>query len=156
MSLERLITEQHSSRLFNCDIAMSKIFKCRPFKNRTMRYATTCVLGGNVAFGQNFIPNVDTCQSAVKSLLRVITSSNRVLLLSKHQSAARFNDSVLAVGIRFLFYNFAISIEFCYSLTVFPGEAQVFPGIIVEICRLKPEKKRKKRKIDKHNSLKYI
>ena len=34
-----LITDQCSPRLFNCDIAMSKIFECRPVKNRTMRYA---------------------------------------------------------------------------------------------------------------------
>ena len=34
-----LITDQCSPRLFNCDIAMSKIFENRPVKNRTMRYA---------------------------------------------------------------------------------------------------------------------
>ena len=34
-----LITDQCSPRLLNCDIAMSKIFECRPVKNRTMRYA---------------------------------------------------------------------------------------------------------------------
>ena len=49
MSRERLITKQFSSRLFNCDIAMSKTFEYRPVKNRTMRYAAICVLSGNVA-----------------------------------------------------------------------------------------------------------
>ena len=66
-SAEVLIIDQCSSGLFNCDIAMSKIFECRPVKNRTMRYAAICVLSGNVAFGKNLIPYVDTCQSAMKS-----------------------------------------------------------------------------------------
>ena len=66
-SAEVLIIDQCSSGLFNCDIAISKIFECRPVKNRTMRYAAICVLSGNVAFGKNLIPYVDTCQSAMKS-----------------------------------------------------------------------------------------
>ena len=66
-SAEVLIIDQYSSGLFNCDTAMSKIFECRPVKNRTMRYAAVCVLSGNVAFGKNLIPYVDTCQSAMKS-----------------------------------------------------------------------------------------
>ena len=66
-SAEVLIIDQCSSGLFNCDIAMSKIFECRPVKNRTMRYAAICVLSGNVAFRKNLIPYVDTCQSAMKS-----------------------------------------------------------------------------------------
>ena len=66
-SAEVLIIDQCSSGLFNCDIAMSKIFECRPVKNRIMRYAAICVLSGNVAFGKNLIPYVDTCQSAMKS-----------------------------------------------------------------------------------------
>ena len=56
-SAEVLIIDQCSSGLFNCDIAMSKIFECRPVKNRTMRYTAICVLSGNVA-----------CQSAMKSV----------------------------------------------------------------------------------------
>ena len=87
MSLECLITKQFSSRLLNCDIAMSKIFEYRPVKNRTTRYAAICVLSGNVAFGKNFIPHVDTCQLAMKSLFNIKTSAKRVLLLSKHQEA---------------------------------------------------------------------
>ena len=66
-SAEVFIIDQCSSGLFNCDIAMSKIFECRPVKNRTMRYAAICVLSGNVAFGKNLNPYVDTCQSAMKS-----------------------------------------------------------------------------------------
>ena len=66
-SAEVLIIDQYSSGLFNCDTAMNKIFECRPVKNRTMRYAAVCVLSGNVAFGKNLIPYVDTCQSAMKS-----------------------------------------------------------------------------------------
>ena len=42
-----------------------------------MRYAAICVLSGNVAFGQNFIPHVDTCQSAMKSFFNAKTSANR-------------------------------------------------------------------------------
>ena len=68
-SAEVLIIDQYSSGLFNCDTAMSKIFECRPVKNRTMRYAAVCVLSGNVAFGKNLIPYVDTCQSAMKSFV---------------------------------------------------------------------------------------
>ena len=68
-SAEVLIIYQYSSGLFNCDTAMNKIFECRPVKNRTMRYAAVCVLSGNVAFGKNLIPYVDTCQSAMKSFV---------------------------------------------------------------------------------------
>ena len=67
-SAEVLIIDRCSSGLFNCDIAMSKIFECRPVKNRTMRYTAICVLSGNVAFGKNLIPHVDTCQSAMKNV----------------------------------------------------------------------------------------
>ena len=77
------ITDQCGSRLFNCDIAMSKIFVYRPVKNRTMGYATICVLSGNVAFGQNFILHVDTCQSAMKSLHTIKASTNRSCPSSK-------------------------------------------------------------------------
>ena len=77
-SAEVLIIDQYSSGLFNCDTAMSKIFECRPVKNRTMRYAAVCVLSGNVAFGKNLIPYVDTCQSAVKSF------ATRALIFSLH------------------------------------------------------------------------
>ena len=90
------ITDQCGSRLFNCDIAMSNIFEYGPVKNRTMRYAAICVLSGNVAFGQNFIPHVDTCQSAMKSLSRIEASADRVLLLSKHQSAASLECIILS------------------------------------------------------------
>ena len=45
MSLECLITKQFSSRLFNCDIAKSKIFEYRLVKNRTIRYAAICYFG---------------------------------------------------------------------------------------------------------------
>ena len=132
-----LITDQCSSRLFNCNIATSKIFEYRPVNNRTMRYAAICVLSGNVAFGQNFIPHVDTCQSAMKGLVMI----NRVLLLSKHQEAASLKCVILTGMIRYLFCKLTIFIEFRYSLSVFPGETQVLPGIIVEICRGKTEKK---------------
>ena len=140
-----LITDQCSSRLFNCNIAMSKIFEYRPVNNRTMRYAAICVLSGNVAFGQHFIPHVDTCQLAIKSLLTIKASANRVLLLSKHQSAASLECIVLSGIIRYLSGKLAIFIEFRYSLSVFPGETQVLPGIIVEICRVKPEIKQNKK-----------
>ena len=86
------ITDQCGSRLFNCDIAMSKIFVYRPVKNRTMGYATICVLSGNVAFGQNFIPLTLT----LKSLRTIKTSANRVFLLSKHQEAARLKCIILS------------------------------------------------------------
>ena len=144
-SLECLITKQFSSRLLNCDIAMSKIFEYRPVKNRTIRYAAICVLSGNVAFGQNFIPHVDTCQSAMKSLVTIKASANRVLLLSKHQEAASLKCVILTGMIRYLFCKLTIFIEFRYSLSVFPGETQVLPGIIVEICRGKPETKQYKK-----------
>ena len=147
------ITDQCSSWLFNCNIAMSKIFECRPVNNRTMRYAAICVLSGNVAFGQNFIPHVDTCQSAMKSLVTIKASADRVLVLSKHQGAASLKCIILSRMIRFLSGKLAIFIEFRYSLSVSPGETHVLPGIIVEICRGKPEKKRKKQK---GNNIKYI
>ena len=144
-SLECLITKQFSSRLLNCDIAMSKIFEYRPVKNRTIRYAAICVLSGNVAFGQNFIPHVDTCQSAMKSLFNMKTSANRILVLSKHQGAASRKYEVASVMMRYLSGKLAIFIELRYSLSVFPGETQVLPGIIVEICRGKPETKQYKK-----------
>ena len=173
-----LITDQCSSRLFNCNIATSKIFEYRPVNNRTMRYAAICVLSGNVAFGQNFIPHVDTCQSAMKSLVTIKASANRVLLLSKHQEAASLKFVILSGIIRYLFCKLAIFIEFRYSLSVFPGETHVLPGIIVEICRGKTEKEKnqnnkqnktknkkqkknpttttKRRTKQKANSIKYI
>ena len=107
-----------------------------------MRYAAICVLSGNVAFGQNFIPDVDTCQSAMKGLLTIKASANRVLLLSKHQEAASLKYVILTGMICYLFCKLTIFIEFRYSLSVFPGETQVLPGIIVEICRGKTEKKK--------------
>ena len=132
-----------------------------------MRYAAICVLSGNVAFGQNFIPHVDTCQSAMKSLVTIKASANRVLLLSKHQEAASLKCVILSGVIRYLFCKLAIFIEFRYSLSVFPGKTQVLPGIIVEICRVKTEKKIKKTKQKKQpkkkdmikkeaNNIKYI
>ena len=154
MSRERLITKQFSSRLFNCDIAMSKTFEYRPVKNRTMRYAAICVLSGNVAFGQNFIPHVDTCQSAMKSLVTIKASANRVLLLSKHQEAASLKCVILSGMIRYLFCKLAIFIKFRYSLSVFPGETQVLPGIIIEICRGKPEEKKRTKTRTKQNKTK--
>ena len=141
-----LITDQCSSRLFNCNIATSKIFEYRPVNNRTMRYAAICVLSGNVAFGQNFIPHVDTCQSAMKGLVMIKASANRVLLLSKHQEAASLKCVILSGMIRYLFCKLAIFIKFYYSLIVFPGETQVLPGIIVEIYRGKTEKKKQQKK----------
>ena len=107
-----------------------------------MRYAAICVLSGNVAFGQNFIPDVDTCQSAMKGLLTIKASAKRVLLLSKHQEAASLKYVILTGMICYLFCKLTIFIEFRYSLSVFPGETQVLPGIIVEICRGKTEKKK--------------
>ena len=139
-----MITDQCSSRLFNCNIATSNIFEYKPVNNRTIRYAAICVLSGNVAFGQNFIPHVDTCQSAMKSLVTIKASANRVLLLSKHQEAASLKCVILSGMIRYLFCKLAIFIKFRYSLSVFPGETQVLPGIIVEICRGKTEKKKPK------------
>ena len=143
MSRECLISKQLSSRLFYRDIAMRKIFKYRPVKNRTTRYATTCVLSGNVAFGQNFIPHVDTCQSAMKSLVTIKASANRVLLLSKHQEAASLKCVIFSGMIRYLFCKLTIFIEFRCSLSIFPGETHVLPGIIIEICRIKTEKNKK-------------
>ena len=138
-----LITDQCSSRLFNCNIATSKIFEYRPVNSRTMRYAAICVLSGNVAFGQNFIPHVDTCQSAMKGLT---TINNRVLVLFKHQSVVSLESIILSGIIRYLSGKLAIFVEFCYSLSVFPGETQVLPGvIIVEIYRSKPETKQSKK-----------
>ena len=128
------INDQCSSWLFKCDIAMIKSFEYRPVNNRTMRYAAICVLSGNVAFGQNFIPHVDTCQSAMKSLLTIKSSANGVLVSSKHQTAASRNFKVLSGIIRILSCKLAIFIEFRYSFCVFPGETHVLPGIIVEIC----------------------
>ena len=142
-SAEVLIIDQCSSGLFNCDIAMSKIFECRPVNNRTMRYAAICVLSGNVAFGRNLIPDVETCQSAMKSLVTIKASANRVLLLSKHQEAASLKCVILGGIIRYLFCKLTIFIEFRYPLSVFPGKTQVLPGIIVEICRGKTEKQTK-------------
>ena len=134
-----LITDQCSSRLFNCNIATSKIFEYRPVNSRTMRYAAICVLSGNVAFGQNFIPHVDTCQSAMKGLTMI---NNRILVLSKHQGAASRKCEVLSGIICYLSGKLAIFIEFHYSLSVFPGETHVLPGvIIIEIYRSKPETK---------------
>ena len=83
-SAEVLIIDRCSSGLFNCDIAMSKIFECRPVKNRTMRYAAICVLSGNVAFGKNLIPYVDTCQSAMKSF------ATRAILLPHNTKISTF------------------------------------------------------------------
>ena len=149
-----LITDQCSSRLFNCNIATSKIFEYRPVNNRTMRYAAICVLSGNVAFGQNFIPHVDTCQSAMKGLVMIKASANRVLLLSKHQEAASLKCVILSGMIRYLFCKLTIFIEFRYSLSVFPGETQVLPGIIVEIYRGKTGKKNKTINETKQNKTK--
>ena len=137
-----MITRQLSSRLFNCDIAMSKTFEYRPVNNRTMRYAAICVLSGNVAFGQNFIPHVDTCQSAMKSFFNMKTSANRILVLSKHQGAASRKCEVANVMMRYLSGKLAIFIEFRYSLSIFPSDTRVLPSIIVEICRGKPEEKK--------------
>ena len=48
--------------------------------------------------------------------------------------------------IRYLSAKLAIFVEFCYSLSVFPGETQVLPCvIIVEIYRSKPETKQSKK-----------
>ena len=121
---------------------MSNTFEYGPVKNRTMRYAAICVLSGNVAFGQNFIPHVDTCQSAMKSFFNMKTSANRILVLSKHQGAASRKYEVASVMTRYLSGKLAIFIELRYSLSVFPGETQVLPGIIIEICRGKPEEKK--------------
>ena len=107
-----------------------------------MRYAAICVLSGNVAFGQNFIPHVYTCQSAMKGLA---TINNRVLVLSKRQSAVSLECIILSGMIRYLSGKLAIFVEFCYSLSVFSGETHVLLGVIVEIYRSKPETKRNKK-----------
>ena len=78
----------------------------------------------------------------MKSLVTIKASANRVLLLSKHQEAASLKCVILTGMIRYLFCKLTIFIEFRYSLSVFPGETQVLPGIIVEICRGKTEKKK--------------
>ena len=114
-----------------------------------MRYAAICVLSGNVAFGQNFIPHVDTCQSAMKSLFNMKTSAYRILVLSKHQGAASRKCEVLSGIICYLSGKLAIFIELRYSLSVFPGETQMLPGIIIEICRGKPEEKKKNKNQNK-------
>ena len=136
MSRECLISKQLSSRLFNCDIAMNKTFEYRPVKNRAMRHAA-------IYLKLNFIPHVDTCQSAIKSLLTIKASANRVLLLSKHQEAASLKCVILSGMIRYLFCKLTIFIEFRCSLSIFPGETHVLPGIIIEICRIKTEKNKK-------------
>ena len=156
MSRECLISKQFSSRLFNCDIAMSKTFEYRPVKNRTIRYAAICVLSGNVAFGQNFIPHVDTCQSAMKSLVTIKASANRVLLLSKHQEAASLKCVIFSGMIRYLFCKLTIFIEFRCSLSIFPGKTHVLPGIIIEICRIKTEKNKKIKTKTKKNKKQTI
>ena len=107
-----------------------------------MRYAAICVLSGNVAFGQNFIPHVDTCQSAMKSFFNMKTSANRILVLSKHQGAASRKCEVASVMMRYLSGKLAIFKEFRYSLSIFPSDTRVLPSIIVEICRGKPEEKK--------------
>ena len=117
-----------------------------------MRDAAICVLSGNVAFGQNFIPHVDTCQSAMKSLFNMKTSANRILVLSKHQGAASRKYEVASVMMRYLSGKLAIFIELRYSLSVFPGETQMLPGIIIEICRGKPEEKKKEQKPEQNKS----
>ena len=136
---------------------MCKIFENRPVKNRTIRYAAICVLSGNVAFGQNFIPHVNTCQSAMKSLLTNKSSANRVLVLSEHQEAASRKCEVLSGIICYLSGKLTIFIEFRYSLSIFPGETHVSPGIIVEICRGKTEEKTKNNENKtKVNNINYI
>ena len=117
-----------------------------------MRYAAICVLSGNVAFGQNFIPHVDTCQSAMKSFFNMKTSANRILVLSKHQGAASRKCEVASVMIHYLSGKLAIFIELHCSLSVFPGETQVVPGIIIEICRGKPEEKKKEQKPEQNKT----
>ena len=152
MSRECFISKQFSSRLFNCDIAMSKTFEYRPVKNRAMRHAAICVLSSNVAFGQNFIPHVDTCQSAMKSLVTIKASANRVLLLSKHQEAASLKCVIFSGMIRYLFCKLTIFIEFRCSLSIFPGETHVLPGIIIEISRIKTEKNKKNKNKNKNKN----
>ena len=110
----------------------------------------------------------------MKSLVTIKASANRVLLLSKHQEAASLKCVILGGNIRYLFCKLTIFIEFRYPLSVFPGETQVLPGIIVEICRGKTEKnktkqnnkqnkrtkkqknKKKNRTKQKANNIKYI
>ena len=85
----------------------------------------------------------------MKSLVTIKASANRVLLLSKHQEAASLKCVILSGMIRYLFCKLAIFIKFRYSLSVFPGETQVLPGIIIEICRRKPEEKKKNKNQNK-------
>ena len=90
----------------------------------------------------------------MKSLVTIKASANRVLLLSKHQEAASLKCVILGSNIRYLFCKLTIFIEFCYPLSVFPGETQVLPGIIVEICRDKTEKTKQNKTINKTNEQK--
>ena len=92
-----LITNQCSPRPFNCDIATIKVFYFLiDFLKQNHEVRCICVLCGNVAFGKNFIPHADTCQSAIKSLRTIKTSANRVLPLSKPQEAASLKCIILS------------------------------------------------------------
>ena len=96
----------------------------------------------------------------MKSLVTIKASANRVLLLSKHQEAASLKCVILSGMIRYLFCKLTIFIEFRYSLSVFPGETHVLPGIIVEIWWVKTEEKNKeqkrtKQKIKQNKSKQY-
>ena len=96
----------------------------------------------------------------MKSLLTIKASANRVLLFSKHQSAASLKCIVLSGIIRYLSGKLTIFIKFRYSLSVFPGETHVLPGIIVEIWWVKTEEKNKeqkrtKQKIKQNKSKQY-
>ena len=96
----------------------------------------------------------------MKSLVTIKASANRVLLLSKHQEAASLKYVILSGIIRYLSGKLAIFIEFRYSLSVFPGETHVLPGIIVEIWWVKTEEKNKeqkrtKQKIKQNKSKQY-
>ena len=88
----------------------------------------------------------------MKSLFNIKISAKRVLVLSKHQEAASLKCVILAGMIRYLFCKLPIFIEFRYSLSFFPGEAHVLPGIIVEICRVKTEEKNKEQKKTKNKT----
>ena len=85
----------------------------------------------------------------MKSFFNMKTSANRILVLSKHQGAASRKCEVASVMIHYLSGKLAIFIELHYSLSVFPGETQVVPGIIIEICRGKPEGKKKNKNQNK-------